>query len=88
MEKKIKETIKIRNLIVQNVFNFNNSNTVYVPVHFKRIIFNTKNQLKLSIEKVQFPRHKLLITSVTSAFSNRISLKLLQCVGSFHDQFH
>ena len=47
MEKRIKESILVRNLIVQNIFNFNSNNTVYVPVHFKRIIFNIKNQLKL-----------------------------------------
>jgi DNA-directed RNA polymerase II subunit RPB1 len=47
MEKRIKESVVVRNIIVQNIFNFNNNSTVYVPVHFKRIVFNIKNQLKL-----------------------------------------
>jgi len=45
--KHIQNTISIRDDIVKNVFEYSANEKVYIPVHFKRIINNVRNQLGL-----------------------------------------
>jgi DNA-directed RNA polymerase II subunit RPB1 len=39
--------IKSRDVIIPNIFNNTNDNTIHIPVHFERIIINIKNQLNI-----------------------------------------
>ena len=44
--------IDIRSKLVQHVFNYSDTTTVHVPVHFKRIINNIKNQLNYQMNSI------------------------------------
>ena len=46
-EEYIKKMIEGRNKLVENVFNYENNQKVYIPVHFTRIINNIQKQQQL-----------------------------------------
>ena len=43
----IKDTLKIRDVLVDKLFNFGNSTKIHIPVHFKQIINNIQHQLHI-----------------------------------------
>ena len=43
----IDNMLQYRQELVENVFNYEDTNKVHIPVHFKRIINNIKHQLNL-----------------------------------------
>ena len=44
--------INIRSKLVQHVFNYTDTTTVHLPVHFKRIINNIQNQLNYQVNSI------------------------------------
>ena len=44
---KIQNTIKLRDELVENVFEYMAEDKIYIPVHFKRIVNNIRNQMNL-----------------------------------------